>query len=308
MTIGARAQFRWTLENRVDADRDLKGTGVGLADAASFQFDVPRLRVTLSGGVYRPWLRYSFQFDFSRTSGEGASKIKDAILEIRPAGQDYRFQMGQFKVPFGLQQLTSSGRLQFVDRALTDSKFAPGRDMGVMVAGRTAGDRVGYEAGVFNGSGESNRQTTTAPLWAARVWVEPTGTYALSESAVDAGDGLIWHAGIGVRGGKQIRGRTDPDVFENPDNQTAFDLELAVRAPRVFATGEFFWMTDTQENLAVGPDLDSGESICRVGTCWSPGRPRSVCGTAASRGTRRSMMPVSRSSSAWRATTGAHTT
>jgi hypothetical protein len=74
---------------------------------------------------------------------------------------------------------------------------------------------------------------------------------------VDAGEDVVWHAGIGVRGGKQIRGRTDADVFESPDNQTAFDLELAVRAPRAFATGEFFWMTDEQQNPLTGPDLDS---------------------------------------------------
>jgi len=257
LTIGARAQLRWTLDDREQADRDLEGAGLGNADPASTQFDVPRMRVTLSGGAYRPWLRYQFQFDFSRTSGEGASKIKDMILEFRPTGQPYRFQVGQFKAPFGLQQLVSSGRLQFVDRSITDAKFAPGRDMGAMLAGRLAADRVGYEIGAFNGSGESIRQTTAAPFWAARVYVQPAGTVALSESAVDAGDGLVWHAGLAVRSGRQVRGRTDPEVFENADTQTAFDVELALRTPLVFATSEVFWMNDEQENPIVGPDITS---------------------------------------------------
>jgi hypothetical protein len=160
-------------------------------------------------------------------------------------------------VPFGLQQLVSSGRLQFVDRSITDSKFSPGRDMGTMFAGRTAADRIGYEVGVFNGSGESIRQTTAAPIWAARVFVEPAGAIALAESAVDAGGGLVWHAGLAIRGGKQIRGRTDPDVFDDADDQRAVDIELVVRTPVVFATSELFWMTDEQENPTRGPDIRS---------------------------------------------------
>src|SRR5688572_17005567 len=95
LTIGARAQVRWTVEDREQFDSDTTGAGVGSDDDAVSGFDVPRLRLTLSGGVFRRWLRYLFQFDFSRTSGENASKIKDAILEIRPPGHSYRLQVGQ---------------------------------------------------------------------------------------------------------------------------------------------------------------------------------------------------------------------
>ena len=155
LTIGARGQFRWTIDDREEDDADTAGSGVGRDDGPLNQFDVPRLRVTLSGGVYRPWMRYLFQFDFSRTSGQNDSKIKDAILEIRPTGRSYSISMGQFKAPFGLQQLTSSGRQQFVDRAITDSKFVPAREMGAMFSGTAATGKVGYAAAIFNGSGES---------------------------------------------------------------------------------------------------------------------------------------------------------
>src|SRR5688572_30488420 len=94
LTIGARAQFRWTVDDREGFDSDTAGAGVGSEDGALSQFDVPRLRLTLSGGMFRPWMRYLFQFDFSRTGGEGASKIKDAILEIRPTGRSFRSRSG----------------------------------------------------------------------------------------------------------------------------------------------------------------------------------------------------------------------
>jgi phosphate-selective porin len=257
LSIGARAQFRWTVDWFEDRDTDTAGSGDGRADGAISAFDIPRMRVTLGGGVYRPWLRYSFQFDFSRTSGEGASKIKDAILDIRPVGRPYHFQMGQFKVPFGLQQLTSSGRQQFVDRAVTDGKFTPGRDMGVMLAGTASGRTVGYDVGVFNGSGESIRQTNKSPLLAGRVFVQPLGAYSLSESAVDAVKSPVLHLGLGARTGKQIRGRTAAGIVEDVDNQTALDVEFAFKTARFFSTAEYFWMTDEQQNPVAGPDIDS---------------------------------------------------
>lgn len=257
LTIGARAQVRWTLDAKKDASGDTTGTGVGVGDGAISAFDVPRLRLSLSGGAFRPWLKYSFQFDFSRTGGESGSKIKDAVLEIRPQGRPFRFQAGQFKAPFGLQQLTSSGRLQFVDRAITESKFTPGRDMGAMFSGTFAARRAGYDVGIFNGSGESLRQTNDTHLLVGRVYAQPLGSYTLAESSVDAPDEPVLHVGAGVRSGKQVRGRTAAGIVENPDDQTAFNVEFAFKAPRLYSTAEYFWMTDEQENPVAGRDIDS---------------------------------------------------
>lgn len=257
LTLGARLQVRWTLEDREDANTDIVGSGVGEDDGPIGQFDIPRMRVSFSGGVYRPWLRYAFQYEFSRTSGESSSKIKDAYVEIRPTGTPYLLRVGQFKAPFGLQQLTSSGRLQFVDRAITDSKFNPSRDMGVMFSGTAAERKVGYDAGVFNGSGESVRQNTRAPLLAGRLYFQPLGVYTLSESSSDAGDRPVLHVGFGARTGKQIRGRTTDGVVEDADNQTALNGEVAYKAPRIYSTAEYFWMTDEQENPIDGPTIDS---------------------------------------------------
>jgi phosphate-selective porin len=272
LTIGARAQFRWTVDKREAIDADRGGSGLGRADGPFSQFDMPRMRVTLSGGAYRPWLRYTFQFDFSRTSGEGASKIKDAIIDVRPAGTPYRLLAGQFKVPFGLQQLTSSGRQQFVDRAITDGKFVPGRDMGVMFGGTAAGRRFGYEAGVFNGSGESVRQTRQSPLWAARVFVNPMGAYALSEGSVDAPAGPVLHVGLSMRCGALIRGRSPAGIVQDADRQTAFDLGLAYKTRRFSSTAEFFWMTDEQRNPAGLPDMKSNGYHAQAGVMLVPGR------------------------------------
>lgn len=269
LTIGARAQFRWTLHDREQLDADTEGAGVGREDDPMSQFDVPRVRVALSGGVFRPWFRYDLQFELSRAGGEGGSRLKDALVEIRPPGRDYRLRFGQFKVPFGLQLLTSSGRLQFVDRAITE-RFTPGRDMGVMFGGTLAGDRVGYDAGVFNGSGESVRQANSAHLWAARVYVDPIGQYTLAESAADAGDRPVLHLGAAIRGGEAARGRTPAGIVDEPDNQLAYNVEFAFKTRRFFSTAEHFWMVDERTNPVAGPGLRSRGYHVQAGVMLVP--------------------------------------
>jgi phosphate-selective porin OprO and OprP len=270
LSIGARMQFRWMLEDREQADADTAGAGVGSPDGALSSFDVPRMRVTLGGGVYRPWMRYSFQFEFSRTNGEGVNKIKDAIFEIRPAGRTYRLQFGRFKAPFGLQQLTSSGRQQFVDRAITDGRFTPGRDMGAMFSGTVSGARLGYAVGVFNGSGESIRQNSQRPLVAGRFFVNPWGAYNLAEGSTDAPARPALHLGVGARTGRQIRGRTTAGVVEDPDNQTAVNGEFAFKASRFYSTAEYFWMREEQQNPVVAPDFDSRGFHVQAGAMLVP--------------------------------------
>lgn len=259
LTIGARMQFRWTFDDREN-------------DAAQSQFDVPRMRMTFSGGAFRPWLRYAFQFEFSRTGGENASKIKDALIEIRPTGSSMRISVGQFKAPFGLQQLTSSGRLQFVDRAITDAKFNPSREMGAMLSGSVATRKIGYDVGVFNGSGESVRQNTTAHLWAGRVYVQPFAAYALSEGSPDTVQRPALHLGVGARTGKQIRGRTAAGIVKDADNQHAVNVEVAFKTSRFYSTAEHFWMTDEQNNPVAGRDIDSRGFHAQAGFMVMPRR------------------------------------
>jgi phosphate-selective porin OprO/OprP len=270
LTIGARMQYRWTVDWREEADADAIGSGAGSPDGPFSQFDVPRMRVTLAGGAFRPWLRYQFQFDFSRTPGEGDSKIKDAMIEIRPTGRPYRLALGQFKAPFGFQQLVSSGRQQFVDRAITDAKYAPAREMGALFGGTVAGRTVGYEIGAFNGSGESVRQTKQTPFVAGRVFWNPLGVFALSEGSSDAPDSPVLHVGLAARGGSPIRNRTPAGIVEDADTQTAYDVEFGYRSLRWSSTAEYFVMMDEQENPAGGGDLQSRGFHAQLGYMLVP--------------------------------------
>ncbi len=264
LTIGARVQFRFTGDDREDFDADTSGSGVGEEDGYSPAFNVQRMRVSLKGGMFRPWLKYEFQFDFGETGGNKDNKIKDAVLEVVPR-EIFAVKMGQFKAPFGLQELTSSGRQEFVDRSITNGKFAPARDQGFVFTGVTEKKAFGYAVGAFNGGGEARPQDDQGLMYVGRVWWDPFGEYKLAESATDLPSRNVLHVGFGTRTGEAIRGTGTTGVFEEPDNETSHNIELAYRFKRLFATAEYFTMTDERQNPTQAGDLESSGYHAQAG-------------------------------------------
>lgn len=62
-------------------------------------------------------------------------------------------RMGQFKTPFGFEQLYADPRLLTAERSLVTDRLTAGRQAGVELAGRWQGHRIDYALGFFNGNG-----------------------------------------------------------------------------------------------------------------------------------------------------------
>lgn len=96
-----------------------------------------------------------------------------------------RFQVraGQFKIPFGKDQLQSTATNEFAFRSLIGNFLAPGRDIGAMLHGKLFRQRLEYQAGVFKHDGVRIRLGDNTPSGdrtvAGRVvtapfsWVKP---------------------------------------------------------------------------------------------------------------------------------------
>ena len=208
LKISTRTQFRYTHTN-VDEDSTFEDRQ---------DFTVPRARLRLDGYAFRPWIKYKIQYDFTgQVYNSVANLTIPGNFTCDPAGttvctepsqtvavgvrtgpdlRDLYFdiarnpwatvRLGQFKAPFGVQELTSSGDQQFVDRSIASLLFAPSRDQGVMLHGTSFGKAFGYEAGLFNGNFRNRSANDNDQLmYAARVHWDPNGEYKLSESAVD---------------------------------------------------------------------------------------------------------------------------
>jgi phosphate-selective porin len=143
------------------------------------RFRLRRARITVSGD-------FAEQFDFKL---EGEFEQADGINAGRTdfSGTDlwvnwHRFpeaqiKLGQFKAPFGLEQLTSDTKLFTIERSQVTEALTPERQIGLQLWGKPFAnvwpeqkDLLTYSAGVFNGNG---RNTTTNDnneyMYAARL-------------------------------------------------------------------------------------------------------------------------------------------
>jgi phosphate-selective porin OprO/OprP len=282
LTLGAWGQFRMTVDDREDFDAELvpppspalPSTGAGQADGTTVAFSIPRLRFYMLGTVFKPWMRYKFEFELANlktdaTTNLNNGRLTDAYVEF--AKSPYAtLRAGQYKVPFGMQEMTSDTRQEFVDRSIASAKFAPARDVGLMLSGLFFGNKFGYQAAAFNGAGQNNPQDDRALLYAVRVVYDPFGEYKLVEGAVDDPQKNILHFGLAYRFGEVPRGLSSVGVFQNPNDETAFGFEVAWKYKRFYAMGEYFLQSDAQSNPTVGPDIDANGFTVQFGAFVVP--------------------------------------
>jgi phosphate-selective porin OprO and OprP len=250
--------FRIELGGRFQADfhaaeddtRTLTGSKLGS------QFLVRRARLNLDGRLYR-WIGFRIEAEFT----EGVS-LKDAYLDLAFL-PELRLQAGQFKVPFSLEELTSSRFIDFVERSLVN-ELAPSRDRGVMLYGDLMQGAVSYYLGGFNGTGEDTSDNNGDKDLAFRLAVSPF-----------RGSDSFWLKGLQLAGnvtwGNQDRstsaqGRTSARTT----NRFAFFAPQPTRGERLRYGGDLAWLVgpaalkfeyDVQENErsglgAGGSDLD----------------------------------------------------
>jgi len=114
-------------------------------------FRIRRARFKLKGDILKN-IHYKLQIDAVLTP-----VLLDAQIEISFIPHT-KLTVGQFKIPFSLENLTSSSDLDTINRSQMVEKLCPGRDIGAK--GRDIGvtingefSRIKYILGIFNGSG-----------------------------------------------------------------------------------------------------------------------------------------------------------
>lgn len=184
LEISNRVQVRFT-EELPDDNTQLAGTG-GRGDARG-SFRIRRAKLKLEGWMIRSWLTYEVQMNWPAVTGSNpGALLEDAAFDIDfSKGRGlFRAHIGQFKPPFGAQELTSSGSQQFVDRALVSNSFFRGRDTGVALWGATPGNKIEWRIGMFNGNGLTRTTNDNDQFqYNARVMWQPNGSQVLNQRA-----------------------------------------------------------------------------------------------------------------------------
>jgi phosphate-selective porin OprO and OprP len=160
-------------------------------------FLLRRARPIITGTVF-----HDFDFNFTPEFGNGTAgaasaastpSIYDAYINYRysPA---FQVEAGKFKPPVGLEYLQSDANMSFNERSLV-TDLIPGRDIGFELHGDISGGVLSYAAGVFNGVGDGQKNTSNIGFqndreFDARLFVQPfkaTGIAALQNFGFGAG-------------------------------------------------------------------------------------------------------------------------
>jgi hypothetical protein len=186
LEISNRVQVRYTHEIPDELSPVLPGTAEAGDSRGSFR--IRRAKMKLEGWFWKQNnLTYEVQLNWpaANTSGNPGAMLEDANIGWDPQGRgSFRMLAGQFKVPMGLQELTSSGNQSFVDRALVSNQYARGRDTGFAVQGVLFANKLEYRAGVFNGNGLTQTVNDNGSLQTnARLMWQPNGNQVLVQRA-----------------------------------------------------------------------------------------------------------------------------
>lgn len=207
VALSNRIQFRFTQE---DPDPRTRLPGTLEPGDSRGSFRIRRAKTRLEGWVWRKELMFELAVGWAGAdSGNSASTfsgLEDARVIWDASGNGrFRVTFGQFKVPFGRQELTSSEALQFCDRSILSGEFTFSRDAGVTVGGRLAAGRVRYDAGIFNGNGRNKPNNDNGKYqYDARVAFEPLGAVLDVEGDPDHSPKPVLSLGLDMEDNSQF--------------------------------------------------------------------------------------------------------
>lgn len=239
MVLGGRLQFRYTYFSDEDAPD-------------SSAFSIERARIKIEGHAITKDLTYLIQPEL----GKGSVALRDFYGDYRIVPEWLHFRVGQYYRPFSRQQITSDGNQELVDRAITDSAFGTGRDIGIMLHNNyEKSPEIEYALGLFNGTGDRARSTATTtievdpdtgdisaettetdltnvprmfhPALVGRVGYNYGGLKGYSEVDLEGGD---------LRFGVGASGQLNFDADRNDDSQAKAELDAIVKIQGFDAT------------------------------------------------------------------------
>lgn len=211
-----------------------------------------RARIGVDGVLDDDW-SYQSEIDFA----ENGVGFRDVYL--RYSGLETGdLTIGQFKVPFSMDELTSSNHLTFIERALPNA-FPQSRRVGIGLAG--GGADFGYSVmGFGQGVGSNNERVDAAGDEnfgiGARLFGSPVRT-----------DSSLLHLGIGVtteapnhREDETVRFRARPEsrptgvrlvdtgTIEDVDRMNRFSLESGWQSGPLTLQGEYLGVDVNRDN------------------------------------------------------------
>jgi phosphate-selective porin len=146
-----------TLGGLIQAQADAGDRGDARWTNGNSRFYLRRARLNATGKFLEEF-DFRFEMDLAGSLGNSAgtrAQLTDGYINWnRYTGANAK--VGQFKTPFGFEQLYGDPRLYTLERSLANDRLTLSRQVGLQLAGGFLEKRVTYAVGAFNGNGTNN--------------------------------------------------------------------------------------------------------------------------------------------------------
>jgi len=225
-------------------------TGATEKDNLTDALDVRRARIGVRGQIEK-----DFKYEIQGTYGMADNGMSDSSTIVDIAFVDYAanpaaiFRAGKFKMPFSLEQLTSSNNIDFMERSFAnqnEGEYVPGKETGVMLHGSPIAG-ASYGLAFSRGRANKNAQYDGADF---------IGRGTTNIAKLMGRDDIVTHLGIGYSSGKvksatsyasaRDESRAFSGFFGGTEavsagaTRTRSDVEYAIAYGPYKAQGEFF--------------------------------------------------------------------
>lgn len=184
LTINPQIQIRYANDIIEGAGNDahsimVRRAYVGFSGHAVTEAFTYNLRLNILPGanandiLYYAWLNYKFTDSFNLLAG-------------------------LHKLAFNRQEMTSDGKLQFIDRSLANERYNLDRSIGLMARGKPGNEKIEYYLTIANGRDTRTAMNANQELaYLARVVFNPLGDYGNHEGDIEESDEFALTVGLG---------------------------------------------------------------------------------------------------------------
>jgi phosphate-selective porin OprO and OprP len=218
-----------------------------------------RARINLIGD-YKEQFDFKVEGDFEQSDGLSASTrtgFSSTDIFINWHGiPEANLKVGQWKAPFGLENLTPDALILTIERSLPTGAIVPERQLGVMLWGKPLTniapqqkDLVTYYAGVFNGTGRNfNINDNNEFMYVGRLELLPfKGELMGQEASLKiAGDYFFSRDATGTNISPALNLRVGADgslssyTLTSPDERHAYSIDAWLKIGPFDLIAEYF--------------------------------------------------------------------
>lgn len=238
-----------------------------------------RARLNVGGRLVED-VDFKVEFDLSGSLGATSgmrAQITDAYFNwTRYKRASVRF--GQFKSPFGFEQLYSDVRLLTPERSLASDRLTQGRQLGLQLGGELAGKRLSYAIGMFNGNGtntsanDDDRFMTAARI-GSRLFADEHASWDVAVNGFTSEDEAV---SLGGDFGFDLTPATPAhdNLFRGERSGIGFDTQVALG--RFDFWGEYLRTGFEPQNAVPFDEFESNGWYAQGGYMLLPGRLQGI--------------------------------